>query len=108
MKKENKLKVVLAVLLITIVQGGFAQDPDGAYWVIEGNLQNPTYTLIHYYNAQHQLIKDERLKCKYLDITKRKNVKRLNKKLNALTNSKTKGKVILKNEEVAQNKETAS
>lgn len=107
MKKENKLKVALAVLLITIVQGGFAQVPDGAYWVIEGNLHNPTYTLIHYYNAQHQLIKDERLEGKYLDITKRKNVKRLNKKLNALKNSKTKGGVLLKNEEVAQNKETA-
>ncbi len=92
MENERKIRLALLVLVIGLAPGAFAQSNTGAYWVIEGNIHKPTYTLIHYYNAKHQLIRDEKLEGKYLDITKRRHVKFLNKKLQRLTDIKVETK----------------
>ena len=71
MKRKSIMATVMGVLLIGMAQGAFSQSPEEAYWVIEGSLHDPTYTLIHYYDQNGQLIKDERMEGKYLDIKKR-------------------------------------
>lgn len=58
-----------------------------AYWVVEGNLNKPDYTIVHFYNTQHQQIREERIEGKFLDIRKKRNVTLLNRKLSRLTES---------------------
>ena len=84
MKTTMKLKVVIAILWLGCGLSGTAQTNE-AYWVVEGNLNKPDYTIVHFYNAQHQKIKEERIEGRFLDIRKKRNVALLNKKLSRLT-----------------------
>jgi len=59
-----------------------AQTPGtSAFWVVEGNVKQPDYTIIRFYNDQLKLIKEERIDGKFLDIRKKQNQKLLNRKL---------------------------
>lgn len=84
MKTSMKINVVIATLLTGCSLGTVAQTNE-AYWVVEGNLNKPDYTIIHFYNAQHQHIREERIEGRFLDIRKKRNIALLNKKLSRLT-----------------------
>lgn len=69
------------------------------FWTVEGNVNQPDYTIIRFYDHQFSLIKEEKLSGKYLDIRKRRNQKLLDKKLedvlkmeNPVSISRRKGK----------------
>jgi hypothetical protein len=52
-----------------------------AFWVVEGNVKRPDYTIIRFYDDQLKLIKEERIDGKFLDIRKKQNQRHLNRKL---------------------------
>jgi hypothetical protein len=82
MKTWIKLWMVISILWMGY---GAAAQTSEAYWVVEGNLNKPDYTIIHFYNSQHQKISEERVEGRFLDIRKKRNVMLLNKKLSRLT-----------------------
>lgn len=84
MKTTMKLSLVIAILWLGCGLSGTAQTNE-AYWVVEGNSNKLDYTIIHYYDAQHQKIKEERIEGRFLDIRKKRTVAQLNKKLSHLT-----------------------
>jgi hypothetical protein len=61
-----------------------APGSDGGYWVIEANTQTKDFTIIRFYDALHHLLYEEKLEGSYLDITKPKHRKMLNKSLKML------------------------
>ncbi|MDB5264016.1 MAG: hypothetical protein JWQ14_3299 [Adhaeribacter sp.] len=87
--KENILKILLLVLLLgcSTLSGSFAQTmlPGQNYWVVETNLKQRDYTLVRFYNQNNELLYEERLTGKYLDISRPRYVKRLNLALRQVT-----------------------
>lgn len=86
MKTRLTWIIQLAGAMILSATGAESQgmkDRAAAYWVIEGNINTRDYTLIHYYNDKDELVGEERLEGRLLDITKKRNVKFLNMKLRA-------------------------
>jgi hypothetical protein len=76
-----KLIPLFILLMIACVTSVQAQSTSGKYWVVEGNIYKPDYTLIYFYDSSHHLIKQEKLEGKFLDIRKKRNVTFLNRKL---------------------------
>ena len=86
MKAISKITIVMATILNGCITHVFAQTNNcAAYWVVEGNIYQPNYTLIRFYTSEHVLIQEERLSGIFLDIRKRKNRDFLDRKLNELT-----------------------
>jgi hypothetical protein len=81
MKTTVKLLGVAMTILVCGLTSSWAQASTGAYWVVEGNLNQKNYTLIRYYNAQNQLLREEVLKGKFLDINRRRNRTYLDRRL---------------------------
>lgn len=69
------------IILVCGLPTSWAQVSTGAYWVVEGNVNQKNYTLIRYYNAQNQLLREESLKGKFLDINKKRNRTYLDRRL---------------------------
>ncbi|HWA35606.1 MAG TPA: hypothetical protein VG737_15800 [Cyclobacteriaceae bacterium] len=80
MKMKTKRLISLAGMMI-IVMGAAAQTTSNNYWVVEGNVNTRDYTLIRFYDSANNLIHEETIQGKFLDINRKKNVKLLNKKL---------------------------
>ena len=55
------------------------------YWVVETNLKQRDYSIVRFYNQNHQLIYEEKLNGKYLNISRPRHVKRLNLALSAVS-----------------------
>lgn len=80
--KTNKKWVPLFVLLLLLsVVSAMAQSKHDVFWVVEGNVKHRDYTMIRFYNAKLQLLKEERISRKFLDIRKKKNRRLLDTKL---------------------------
>jgi hypothetical protein len=77
-------KLFSALILALVFSTGFtpslAQSKD-AYWVIEGNPQIQRHIMIRYYDRDRRLIGEERVEKKWIDISQRRNIKMLNRKL---------------------------
>jgi hypothetical protein len=85
MKAKLRITIATTIVLIGFVSLAHAQTSNCAvYWVIEGNIYRPTYTLIRFYTSNHLLIQEQRLVGKFLDIRKKKNRDLLDRKLNQL------------------------
>jgi tRNA A37 threonylcarbamoyladenosine biosynthesis protein TsaE len=85
MKPIQKITIVMAIILNAGLTHGLAQSNNcAAYWVIEGNIHQPTYTLLRFYTSEHLLIHEDRLNGKFLYIRKKKNRDFLDRKLNEL------------------------
>ncbi len=67
--------------MMIIATGAVAQNANPNYWVVEGNVNTRDYTLIRFYDSNNNMVYEETLTGKFLDITKKKNVKLLNRKL---------------------------
>jgi hypothetical protein len=85
MKANFRISMATAIVLIVCAMHGYGQTGNcTAYWVIEGNIYRPNYTLIRYYSNDHVLIQEERLSGRLLDIRKKKDRDFLDRKLNEL------------------------
>jgi hypothetical protein len=80
MKITTKWLISLAGMMI-IGFGATAQTNGATYWVVEGNIKSNDYTLIRFYNSDNNLIHEEMMRGKFLDVTNKRDVKFLNKKL---------------------------
>jgi hypothetical protein len=54
-----------------------AQSIDSVYWVVETNIHNPTFTIVHFYNCRNVKVHEVRLQGVYLDIRNPKHRKKL-------------------------------
>jgi hypothetical protein len=80
------MKTTSKLLLMILLMAGFAsargQSPDNSvFWVVEGNRNQPRYTIVRFYNADLLLLKEEKITGKFLDIRKKKNQILLDMKL---------------------------
>ncbi|AHM62052.1 hypothetical protein D770_19005 [Flammeovirgaceae bacterium 311] len=58
---------------------------DGAYWVVETNVKKNSYSIIRIYNKHDELVYQERIEGKSLDIKKRRHKKLLDQTLKIFT-----------------------
>lgn len=65
---------------------GSAQEKK-SYWVVEGNVKSPNYTIIRLYNKEDVLIHEERVNGKLLNIRRRRDINFLNRKLEKFNDS---------------------
>ena len=54
-----------------------AQSADSLYWVIETNIYNPTFTIVHFYNYRNVKVHEVRMQGVYMDIRNSKQRKKL-------------------------------
>src|ERR1043165_5677604 len=79
---KTKIKWLASLGVMMIVIGAAAQTkPTNNYWVVDGNVNTRDYTQIRFYDSTDNLIYEETIRGKFLDITRKKNVKLLNRKL---------------------------
>jgi hypothetical protein len=81
METKGKLIVMAWLVMIVITASGQNVESNANYWVVEGNVKTNDFTIIRFYDSGNQLIHEETMEGKFLDITKKKNVRFLNKKL---------------------------
>ena len=72
----SRMLMFLAVVLFWSVQVQ-AQSIDSVYWVVETNVRNPTFTIVHFYNYSNVKVHEVRLQGMYLDIRNPKHRKKL-------------------------------
>ena len=54
-----------------------AQSVDSVYWVVETNIHNPTFTIVHFYNYRNEKVHEVRMQGVYLDIRNPKHKRQL-------------------------------
>ena len=86
--------LVLAAVLFSSAEV-FAQPGDSLYWVVETNIRQPNYTIVHFYNHRNVKVHEIRMQGVYIDIRnpkQRKKLDRLMKQFNdrTITSSKRK------------------
>jgi hypothetical protein len=84
MKTNMKVLAGLLFMMLAASVESVAQQKSNSYWVIEGNIKQPNYTIIHFYNGQDQKIGETRVEGKFLSLTKRSHLRFLNRKLREL------------------------
>ena len=72
----SRMLIFFAVALFwsTDVQ---AQSVDSVYWVVETNIHNPTFTIVHFYNYRNVKVHEVRMQGVYIDIRNPKHRKKL-------------------------------
>jgi hypothetical protein len=79
MKAMQKLLVVAAMILSGLSVS--AQSRKDAFWVVEGNPSRQQYTIVRFYSGDRRLIGEERVERKWIDLTRKRNLRSLNRKL---------------------------
>ncbi|WP_345226305.1 hypothetical protein [Hymenobacter koreensis] len=64
-----KTLLISAVLALSAGTAAYAQAPATGYWNLETNLSTRDYTLVRFYNDEHQLVREERLDNLCLDLS---------------------------------------
>lgn len=72
----NRILMVVGSLLFCLVEV-CAQSSDSVYWVVETNLRNPSFTIVHFYNYQNVKVHEVRMQGVYIDICNPKHRKKL-------------------------------
>lgn len=86
---------LIVLLLLTLAIAASAQDstvvkkPDFANWVIESNVKTPKFSIIKFYNAKQELIYQEEIKGKIINVARVKVQKKLNDVATRLTKTNT-------------------
>jgi hypothetical protein len=75
--------IIVAVLLLFITCAASAQrvKSDPLYWVVETNRNNPSYSIVKFYDRSDLLVHEVRLDGVYIDIRIAKHKKQLNQLL---------------------------
>lgn len=71
--------LTIAVLLFSI--GIVAAQSSKPYWVIETNIHKTNFTILRIYDSQNSLLHEETLKGKALNISSRRDRKRVDRKV---------------------------
>lgn len=80
-----KTLALLAGLLLSQAAG--AQTPTReivdakGFWVIEGNPKKQHYTVIRYYNSERELVAEEVVNKKWINLRRKRNIDMLNRRL---------------------------
>src|SRR4051812_12024467 len=93
MNAKMKWMIALAGTAMTILTSASAQSTKGNYWVVEGNVKVEVDNWVRFYDSSNNLLHEEKIEARRSDITKRKNVKFLNRKIAAFEQSTTTVKV---------------
>ncbi|WP_400191258.1 hypothetical protein [Hymenobacter sp. B81] len=67
------MKTLILLALLALSAAGSAQaqaQPSTGYWNLETNLSTRDYTLVRFYNDQHELVREERLDNLCLDLSR--------------------------------------
>lgn len=64
-----------------------AQSRKDAFWVIEGNPSKQQYIMVRFYAADRRLIGEERVERKWIDLSRKRNLRALNRKLQQRLNA---------------------
>ncbi|TXK52144.1 hypothetical protein FVR03_01610 [Pontibacter qinzhouensis] len=82
---KNAITKTVCALSIVLGTGMSAKaqapEPGKGSWVVETNLTQKNYSIVRFYNQHGQQIYEEKLQGVYLDVTKAKTRKMLNKTL---------------------------
>lgn len=81
-----KATLKLGLTFITLLMGGLSStgaQPTNkpVFWVVEGNVKQPDYTIVKLYDRQMRLVREERVEGRFLDIRKRRDKRLLNRRL---------------------------
>lgn len=79
MKAMQNFLVVAAMILSGLKVS--AQSGKDAFWVVEGNPSRQQYTIVRFYSGDRRLIGEERVDRKWIDLTRKRNLRSLNRKL---------------------------
>lgn len=71
-----RILIVLAAVVLCSIDG-YSQSVDSVYWVVETNLRNPSYTIVHFYNYRNEEVHEVRMQGVYIDIRNPKQRKKL-------------------------------
>jgi hypothetical protein len=80
----HRLLCTVFLLVFTLFSSAAATaqySVDEGYWLVESNVFTKDFTVVKFYSDTHSLIYEEKLTGICLDITRRKNVKMLNRTL---------------------------
>jgi hypothetical protein len=83
-----KSTLLVAALCFGTLGNGFTQTTppvNSAYWVVETNVKQQTFSIVRIYNHQHELIYQERIEGVCLDISKRRHKRILDQTLASFT-----------------------
>jgi len=72
---------LILLLVSTWYSQAIAQKATDAFWVIEGNPGKQDFTIVRFYSGDRKLIAEERIAQNWIDISRKRNVKMLNRKL---------------------------
>ena len=72
----SRMLMFFAVVLFWSTQVQ-AQSVDSVYWVVETNIHNPTFTIVHFYNYRNVKVHEVRMQGVYIDIRNPKHRKKL-------------------------------
>ncbi len=81
MNVTMKWLIALTGIAMTVITSANGQAHNSNYWVIEGSVRTHDHTIVRFYDRVGNQLYEERVEGKFLDITKKKNVKMLNRKL---------------------------
>lgn len=76
-----KTLLVLCLLLVTHATLAQSQQPTRSFWVIEGNPQKQNFTVIRYYSADRKLLGEQVINKSWIDIRKKRNIRKLDRML---------------------------
>ena len=76
-------KELMLSLILTLIVGWTSGQKQKSYpfWVVEGNIRTPYYTIVRFYSSDGLLLKQERVEGFFIDINKKKNRRFLDKRL---------------------------
>ncbi|MFT2007890.1 hypothetical protein ACMA1I_04380 [Pontibacter sp. 13R65] len=88
--KNALIKSVVAVCLLWgagLSATAQAPQPDKGTWVVETNLNQKNFSIVRFYNRHGNLIYEEKIQGVYLDVTKPKTKKLLDKSLEHISSN---------------------
>jgi hypothetical protein len=89
-KKMNVMRMNLTTVAIITLLAGYSSESWGQekrrdpFWVVEGNSNQQTYSILRFYNGNGELVKEERLQGRFLDIRKKRDRIFMERKLAAV------------------------
>jgi hypothetical protein len=75
-----------AIMLLLFAWAAFAgeslaQPGKQGFWVVEGNPKTQTFVTVRYYTAERRLIGQEVIRKRWIDLSRKRNIRRLNQHL---------------------------
>jgi hypothetical protein len=73
--------LTLAATILVVTVSAFSQQDKSLYWVVETNTQIKDYSVVRFYNQDHQLVHEVAMDHVRIDITKPRHQRKLNQLL---------------------------